>query len=93
MLRTYLQAARITAALTGEWTANVDHFMAEIIQNVHLKLANIPAPVARATAAIFCRIKYFLTNGILDHIFVVCFISTNHYLMGNSKVIISENKQ
>ena len=74
----YLQAARIATGLTGEWTANVNHFVAEVVENVHLKVTNVPAPIACAAAAILGRVVNLLTDRILHNVLVISLVTSYH---------------
>ena len=74
----YLQAARIETGLARERPVDLYHFLAKIVENVHVKITNATSPPSAATAAYLGRVVHFLADRILNNVLVVSFPPSNH---------------
>ena len=58
----------------------MDHFIAGIVENVHLKVTEISATVTRAAATFFGGEKDFLSERVFDDVFIGGFKTDEYFV-------------
>ena len=66
-----LEAARVEATVAGQRTMQMNHFVSEIIQNDHLKVADAAAEPALEAGRLLRSKKDFLAEAVFHDIFIL----------------------